>query len=62
MSEPPARPQPPTRWGLAGSRYRAQGVIEYGLIIALVAVLAIAAFIIFGPALSSLATRLGGSV
>jgi hypothetical protein len=43
-------------------RERAQGIIEYGLIIALVAVLAIAAFIIFGPALSSLATRLGGSV
>ena len=46
----------------ARARHRAQGIIEYGLIIALVAVLAIAAFIIFGPALSSLATRLGGSV
>jgi hypothetical protein len=41
-------------------RARAQGLIEYGLIIALVAVLAIAGLIIFGPALSSLATRLGG--
>jgi hypothetical protein len=44
------------------ARARAQGLIEYGLIIALVAVLAIAGLIIFGPALSSLATRLGGSV
>jgi hypothetical protein len=44
------------------ARERAQGLIEYGLIIALVAVVAIAGLIIFGPALSSLATRLGGSV
>jgi hypothetical protein len=46
----------------AQARSRAQGLIEYGLIIALVAVLAIAGLIIFGPALSSLATRLGGAV
>jgi len=39
----------------------AQGLVEYGLIIALVAVLAIAALIIFGPAVSSFAARLGGS-
>jgi hypothetical protein len=38
-------------------RVHAQGLVEYGLIIALAAVLAIAAFIIFGPALSSLVTR-----
>jgi Flp pilus assembly pilin Flp len=43
-------------------RVRAQGLVEYGLIIALVAVLAIAALIIFGPALSSQLSRLGGSV
>jgi Flp pilus assembly pilin Flp len=43
-------------------RVRAQGLVEYGLIIALVAVLAIAALIIFGPALSSLLSQLGGSV
>ena len=41
---------------------RAQGLVEYGLIIALVAVLAIAGLIIFGPAVSSLLSRLGGSV
>jgi hypothetical protein len=43
-------------------RVRAQGLVEYGLIIALVAVLAIAGLIIFGPALSSLLSRVGGSV
>ena len=43
-------------------RTRAQGLVEYGLIIALVAVLAIARLIIFGPAQSSLLGRLGGSV
>jgi Flp pilus assembly pilin Flp len=41
---------------------RAQGLVEYGLIIALVAVLAIAGLIIFGPAVSSLLSKLGGSV
>ncbi len=35
-------------------RERAQGLVEYGLIIALVAVLAIAGLIIFGPAVSAL--------
>jgi Flp pilus assembly pilin Flp len=39
-----------------------QGLVEYGLIIALVAVLAIAGLIIFGPALGSLLSQLGGSV
>jgi hypothetical protein len=43
-------------------RERAQGLVEYGLIIALVAVLAIAGLIIFGPAVSSLLSRVGGSV
>jgi hypothetical protein len=40
----------------------AQGLVEYGLIIALVAVLAIAGLIVFGPAVSSLLSQLGGSV
>ena len=43
-------------------RVRAQGLVEYGLIIALVAVLAIAGLIIFGRALGSLLSRVGGSV
>ncbi len=46
---------------LAG-REEGQGLVEYGLIIALVAVLAIAGLIIFGPAISSLLSSLGGSV
>jgi hypothetical protein len=41
---------------------KAQGLVEYGLIIALVAVLAIAGLIVFGPAVSSLLSKLGGSV
>ncbi len=43
-------------------RDRAQGLVEYGLIIALVAVLAIAGLVIFGPSVSSLLSKLGGSV
>jgi pilus assembly protein Flp/PilA len=43
-------------------RESAQGLVEYGLIIALVAVLAIAGLIIFGPAVSSLLSSVGGSV
>jgi Flp pilus assembly pilin Flp len=46
---------------LQRTRDRAQGLVEYGLIIALVAVLAIAGLVIFGPALSSLLSKLGGS-
>jgi Flp pilus assembly pilin Flp len=42
--------------------YREQAQGEYGLIIALVAVLAIAGLIIFGPAVSSLLSNVGGSV
>jgi hypothetical protein len=41
---------------------KAQGLVEYGLIIALVAVLAIAGLIVFGPAVSSMLSKLGGSV
>lgn len=43
-------------------REKAQGLVEYGLIIALVAVFAIAGLVIFGPAVSSLLSNLGGSV
>jgi Flp pilus assembly pilin Flp len=41
---------------------RGQGLVEYGLIIALVAVLAIAGLLLFGPALSGLLSSLQGSV
>ena len=44
-----------------GERQPGQGLIEYALIVALVAVLAIAGVIIFGPAFTSLLTRLGTS-
>lgn len=40
----------------------AQGLIEYGLIIALVAVLALAALIVFGPSVGNLLSSLSGSV
>jgi Flp pilus assembly pilin Flp len=43
-------------------RNQAQGLVEYGLIIALVAVLGIAALIVFGPALSALLSSLSGSL
>lgn len=43
-------------------RHQAQGLVEYGLIIALVAVLAIAALLLFGSTISSLLSNLGGSV
>ena len=43
-------------------RAQAQGLVEYGLIIALVAVLAIAGLIVFGPAVSSLLSNIGRSV
>jgi len=39
-----------------------QGMVEYGLIIALVAVVAIAGLIILGPKVASLFTALGSSV
>jgi pilus assembly protein Flp/PilA len=44
------------------TRERAQGLVEYGLIIALVAVIAIAGLIIFGPAVASLLSNVAGSV
>jgi Flp pilus assembly pilin Flp len=44
------------------SKERAQGLVEYGLIIALVAVVAIAGLIVFGPAVSTLLSKVGGSV
>ena len=44
------------------SRDRAQGLVEYGLIIALVAVLAIAGLIVFGPAVGALLSGVSGSV
>ncbi|HEV7665302.1 MAG TPA: pilus assembly protein [Chloroflexota bacterium] len=43
-------------------RSAGQGLVEYGLIIALVAVLAIAGLILFGPAIGSLLSSVGGSV
>jgi Flp pilus assembly pilin Flp len=43
-------------------RNKAQGLVEYGLIIALVAVLAIAGLIVFGPAVSALLSSISGSV
>ena len=46
---------------LAG-REEGQGMVEYGLIIALVAVVAIAGLIILGPKISDMFTSLGSSV
>ena len=43
-------------------RDRAQGLVEYGLIITLVAVLSMAALVVFGPAVSSMLSKVGGSV
>ncbi len=44
------------------NRSHGQGLVEYGLIIALVAVIAIAGLILLGPAVSSLLSTLAGSV
>jgi Flp pilus assembly pilin Flp len=44
------------------ARKEAQGLVEYGLIITLVAVLAIAGLLIFGPAIGGLLSGLSGSV
>jgi pilus assembly protein Flp/PilA len=44
------------------AREEGQGMVEYGLIIALVAVVAIAGLIILGPAVGSLFSSLGTSV
>ena len=43
-------------------REKAQGLVEYGLIIALVAVVAVAGLVLFGPAVKGLLSNLGGSV
>ena len=43
-------------------REEGQGMVEYGLIIALVAVVAIAGLIVLGPKIASLFTGLGSSV
>jgi pilus assembly protein Flp/PilA len=47
---------------LVQNKEEGQGMVEYGLIIALVAVVAIAGLIILGPKLSTLFTSLGSSV
>jgi Flp pilus assembly pilin Flp len=44
------------------ARIGAQGLVEYALIIALVAVMAIAGLLMFGPQLNSLLSQLSGSV
>jgi hypothetical protein len=43
-------------------RGRAQGLLEYGLVLALVALLAIAALIVYGSKISGLLSKMGGSV
>ena len=43
-------------------RALAQGLVEYGLIIAFVALLAVASLLLFRPALPSLLSQLSGSV
>ena len=47
---------------LIPNRESGQGMVEYGFIIALVAIVAIAGLIILGPKLSTLFTDLGASV
>jgi Flp pilus assembly pilin Flp len=42
--------------------FRGQGSAEYGLIIALVALLAIAALVAFGPTVGNLLSSVSGSV
>jgi Flp pilus assembly pilin Flp len=44
------------------NRRRAQGLVEYGLIIALVAVVAIAGLLLFGPQINSMLSTVSGSV
>jgi pilus assembly protein Flp/PilA len=43
-------------------RQEGQGMVEYGLIIALVAVIAIAGLIILGPQVANMFTSVGSSV
>jgi pilus assembly protein Flp/PilA len=47
---------------LIPERTSGQGMVEYGLIIALVAVVAIAGLIIMGPKIADMFTSLGSSV
>jgi len=53
-----------SRYGHFGVSDRAegQGMVEYGLIIALVAIAAIAGLIILGPQIAAMFTALGSSV
>jgi pilus assembly protein Flp/PilA len=44
------------------ARARGQGMVEYGLILALVAVVAIAGLIVLGPKIAEMFTALGSSV
>ena len=44
------------------SRASGQGLVEYGLILALVAILAIAGLILFAPAINSVLANLGSSI
>jgi Flp pilus assembly pilin Flp len=44
------------------ARIGAQGLVEYGLIIALVAILAITGLLLFGPQVNSLLSQVSGSV
>ena len=46
----------------SADRAKGQGMVEYGLIIALVAVVAIAGLIVLGPKISAMFTSLGSSV
>jgi len=41
---------------------RAQSLIEYGLIIALVAIICVASLLLFRPEISQVLSQLGGSV
>ena len=41
---------------------RGQGLVEYALIIALVAILGIAALVVFGPAVTAILSNVTGSV
>ena len=45
-----------------GDKEEGQGMVEYGLIIALVAIVAIAGLIVLGPKVATMFTNLGSSV
>ncbi|MBI2861311.1 MAG: Flp family type IVb pilin [Chloroflexi bacterium] len=47
---------------IIAARHEGQGMVEYGLIIALVAVVAIAGLVLLGPQISALFTALAGSI